>query len=228
LVDLISGKEKLTSQKLWLDLLAHYRTRSMQSRRLPRAVSLAVFFRQASLTVREGARERARMSRVAVSVAPVCALFAALLSRAEGQAIIDLITFSFAVILVGTIMSFIFAQGITSLALITRRWPFPWQALIMAGAGSGLGAMLFLFLANQMVVGLSGGVIAIMQGYSYRGKVKLSAARLALLAAVLIFPFTMLVSQQYSLSKQIGYAVSAILFSCIYLYSVGKQNYPYS
>jgi hypothetical protein len=62
-----------------------------------------------------------------------------------------------------------------------------------------------------------------MQALLYRGKIRLSAAVLSIMAVILIFPFTLLVSNHARFLTSLGYAFSSSLFSLVYVYSVGKQ-----
>ena len=191
LLDFSQGEVEPSKRSNWLDLLTHYLNASEQAHPLPGVIGRDVLQRMVRLRLKEGAKERARMSRVAGSVAPICALIAFILGRTNDPAIN--VIGAIVIVLIATILAIGFAQGITSLALLTRRWPLLGQALVMGGVGSAFGAILFLFLANQMQAGVSGGLIALMQSMAYRANMKLSTAHLAILAAVLIFPITLLV-----------------------------------
>jgi hypothetical protein len=135
------------------------------------------------------------------------------------------ITGAIVIMLIAAVIAIAFAQVVTSLALLSRRWSLPGQAMANAAAGSALGAILFLVIANQMQVGYAGGLIAVMQSFAYRPKARYSSARLAIVAALLVFPFTALMTHQTDafLLTKIGYAFSASLFSFTYVYAVKKH-----
>jgi hypothetical protein len=222
LLDCSQQEPDLEKRRIYLDLLAAYLNNSQQRHSVPGKVHRALFPRLAPLAMKEGSAERAHMSRQASLIAPVCALIAFFLSRSS---FVDVnVVGGIIVVFVAIVLGFVFGQVITSLALISRRWLLGWQLILMAVMGSALGAILFIFLGNQMIVGLSGGVIAIMQALQYRRQIKLAAAILSILAVVLIFPFAILVSHPAATLTAVGYAFSSSLFSFVYVYSVGKQR----
>lgn len=220
LVKLSQDNIEGSSEKLWLDFLAAFMNRSTDHHRLPWQIGTKVFFKQAWQIFHEATFERRRMSQVAMKIAPICAFITAYLSRTDDLALAIISTIALTGIGVG--VAYLFTQTMTFLALISRRWNPVSQLLVVGGIGSGVGAILFIFLANQMVVGYSGGLIALIQAFHYRNKNKPATMGLASLAAGLIFIFVLLVSSQYE--SRYGYAFSAGLFSFFYLYSSGRKD----
>ena len=223
LLDRIQHEGETAKKDAWLDLLTQYLNSSAQAHRLPWQISRLILPRLIRLQLKQGAEERARMSRLAGAIAPACALIGIVL-RWQNDPAFEVIG-AIVLVLIAAIVAIAFAQAITFLALLSRRWPLLGQVLVAAGAGSALGAILFLILANQMQVGYAGGLIAVMQSLAYRPKAKFSSAPLAIVAALLVFPFTVLMADKMDtfLLTKIGYAVSASLFSYTYVSSVKKQ-----
>lgn len=209
-----------SSEKPWLDFLAAFMNHSTDRRRLPWQVGTKVFFKQTWQTIHESVFERRRMSQVAMKTASICAFIAAYLSRADDLVLAIVSTIILTAIGIG--MAFLFAQIVTSLSLISRRWHIVWQFLVLSIVGSGVGALLFLFLASQTSTGFSGGLIAVIQAYLYRNKNKPTALGLAFLAAGLVFILVLQVLSEYEFKS--GYAFSASLFSFVYLYSVDRKK----
>jgi uncharacterized caspase-like protein/cytochrome b len=223
LLDRIRQEGELEKRDAWLDLLTHYLNSSAQSHRLPWQISRLISLRLIRLQLKQDGHERARMSRLAGSVAPACALIGIILRWSNDPAFE--IVGAIVIMLIAAVLAIAFAQVITSLALLSRRWPVLGQVLASATTGSALGAILFLLLANQMQVGYAGGLIAVMQSLASRPKAKFSTARLATVAALLVFAFTSLMTDTMDrfLLTKIGYAFSASLFSFTYVYAVRKQ-----
>lgn len=224
LLEKIEYADQTAKKRDWLDLLAHYLNRSIIDLRIPWSVKWAVFWRQAQLMVREGADERKRMSRVAMIAAPICSVISSLVDPNFGS-----ITYFFTMVILAALssfMAFIFSQILTSLIFITERWSIVWRVLIHIIAGSAIGILLFLFVAAQPQLWFIGGIIGLALAMFGRGRGFWKGWKFGVLVigfVILIFSLTLSVLQKI-LMLEIGYAISASLFSGVYLFFIQKEK----
>lgn len=208
----------------WLDLLAHYLNRSTTDIHVPWLVKCAVFGRQAGLIVKESVDERWRMSRVAMIIAPVCSVISSFVDSNFGS-----ITYYYTLVILAALSSFvafIFSQIMTSLMYITKRWSIALQILSLVIAGSIIGILLFLFVAAQPQLWFIGGIIGLALAALDRGRgfwKKWKFDILTIGTVILIFSLTRFVLHKDITRLEIGYAVSASLFSGLYLYFSQKE-----
>jgi hypothetical protein len=158
-------------------------------------------------------------------IAPFCVIIMMipvyLQARADSSArILDYASVTLVLSLLAVFVAYLFAEAITSLMLITSRWVFVLQALVLASAGSAIGFVLFYVLSGQGGLWFEGGITGLTQmilSRKTRQKPRWYSAVVALLAGIVVFLLSLQVIDDARLVES-GAALSTGLFTMIYTY----------
>jgi len=122
-------------------------------------------------------------------------------------------------------LAFVFAQVLTFGTRVTRRWMFPWHVLALTGVGSMAGAGIFFSITGHVQTSFLGGIIGIAQVVLSRVRDKTPAIASIILAPVIVFVCSAIALAEIPEKESpLGYAVSAGLFSGVYLYLVFRAK----
>jgi len=218
--DLLSGIEQNSQQagrSFWLDLLTQYLYGSTRRYQLPFSVRKDVYSRLIKITVQEGAEERAQISVRSAIIGFICSFIAYYISRPD-QTIVTFILIAFLYSAIGAVLAIVFAQALTLTAHITRKWLLPWQLLALAGVGSTMGAGVIIFITAHVQVWFIGGLFGLAQAVLSRVEKRTYSIVLTILVVAFTFSYAAIALSDQQSSW--GYALSASLFSGIYLYSI--------
>jgi caspase domain-containing protein len=227
LLEVIGQNARPASRDGWLDLLAQYQYRNPHPRHLLWQLNRAVFPRLARLIIKEGAAERARISYGVAFLAPICVAILFGFSWADPTAgsndIIDDIFTAVIFSIVGVVIGVVFAQVITSLVLLQRSSPRPWQTFILFASGYLLGIPMFSTLTGSTELWLVGAGIGTLLAGIHLAAVLRPNRYLIVLSPMIavgtaLSVFFMSVSE--TLLSKLGESVSAGLFAAGYVYLV--------
>ena len=230
LLDCFQQEVEAAKQGTWLELLAHYLNSSQQTHRLPWNVNRVVFPRLAWLRVREGSETRARIRKVVSFFVPFCVIIMMVpvylqASRGPFQPL-GYVAITFILGLLGFFIAYFYAEVMTSLPMITRRWPLALQAIMLASMGSIIGIILFYVLSGQKGLWFEGGITGLAQmvvNRKTRQKPMWYSGVTALFAGLLVSAATLQVIDDVRLIEY-GAAVSTGLFTAVYTYMSGPTK----
>ncbi len=233
----IQQKESLSSHNIWVGLLAHYLKRSLKDHRLSGSVNWGVLFPLAKLRIKDGAEQRRRMRLVSVLVflvSDIIVFGTVLIKNTRDHKGTEPLSYIFLLIL-GSLVAFIFGEVMTSLGLILRGKGSIWRVPVLTGIGSILGVGLFTLLTGQwLMLWFAGGVIGLALSLfpdRWGGKGKPGSPHLisySMIAATLVFVVSMVILDRLAVTNRdlllfAGAAFSAALFTGTYIY-LARRN----
>ena len=230
----VTRLSKRSKKPVLLNLLAHYLHHTSQQHQLHWSLTSELFPRLARLRVKDGAAKRAYMCKIAYFTAPLCAMImmasAFIQHRTSSSVSASPQDYFFIAIIfgiLGVLVSYSFAEVMTSLTLITRHWALAWQTLILAGTGSIIGIVLFYILAGENGLWFEGGIIGLALALLPRGpghKMGWYPAIPAIAVGALVFALSLitLLGVKEGLPIELyGAALSTGLFTGVYIYNAG-------
>lgn len=213
---------RAADSSLWLDLLAHYLSRSSKKHNLPRSVKRALFSRLAQLEVADAAAARRRMSRGILFLVPCCVaiLFGFTLADPTTNAgwldfLITLAIFA----IVGGAVGLYCARWLTSLVYLQRALPDVSLTLFLLIVGSAFGLVIFFAITGSTELLLVGAVTGTLLAGIQLAAVWRPGRFLALLSPLLGLGVAWLVFSVSSTStiSRFGESISAGVFTAGYI-----------
>jgi hypothetical protein len=220
-----------------LELLAMFLLRSPVEFELPRNFRRDVFLRLARLRVKDGVTRRMHIRKAASFITPLCVMLMMISvyiqSRFSASAGNDLMSYVFVALILGIlgiVVAYSFAEVMTSLMLIMRRWGLVWQIIILVGAGSLIGIVLFYILAGDHGLWFEGGIIGLVLALTNKRsshKPRRYSGTLSILMVVLTFALSLAALTVIKEGKPVellGSAISTGLFTGVYILASSQTD----